>query len=307
MPLTHFIQAQQGQSGHPSFDYALNELYAGKKNGHWIWYVFPQLRSLGRSATAKKYGVLDLDEALTYLQDNSLFKNYQSIVTATNQQLNSKSLNDLVGWDDVKVISSVTLFREAAESLSRKKGVDQDKFKALKLSCDTFFIRLAKHADKGFAPSFYLDKFTLEKLGKEKTFAPFNKSSELIKSTDNPQLFFKQNDSEKLIKALDEYIDKRNQEWNFHYNFLGVMALIYRIKDLLYGTDHFNAKSRETKIAAANKSKDYLNSDKSEPISLTDADREALSNGRLGTIMEQNGGLSILVNQHYDNSNNCKK
>src|SRR5690242_4326346 len=60
--LERFVTAQE-----PVFSAALNELKAGRKRSHWMWFIFPQLRGLGRSPTAEFYGLSSLDEARTYL------------------------------------------------------------------------------------------------------------------------------------------------------------------------------------------------------------------------------------------------
>ena len=57
-PLGRFLEAQA-----PSFATAMQELRAGKKRSHWIWFVFPQLKGLGRSSTAELYGLAGLAEA----------------------------------------------------------------------------------------------------------------------------------------------------------------------------------------------------------------------------------------------------
>ena len=59
--LDHFVQAQAGV-----IDAVMSELGAGRKRTHWMWFVFPQLAALGRSATARFYGLASLDEARTY-------------------------------------------------------------------------------------------------------------------------------------------------------------------------------------------------------------------------------------------------
>src|SRR5215467_9053983 len=51
------------------FATALRELRAGRKTSHWIWYIFPQLEGLGRSARARHFGLADVDEAAAYLRD----------------------------------------------------------------------------------------------------------------------------------------------------------------------------------------------------------------------------------------------
>ena len=60
--LEHFVTAQE-----PIFDTVLSELRAGRKQTHWMWFVFPQLRRLGRSSTAQDYGISSLAEARAYL------------------------------------------------------------------------------------------------------------------------------------------------------------------------------------------------------------------------------------------------
>ncbi|MCP3971986.1 MAG: DUF1810 domain-containing protein [Rhodobacteraceae bacterium] len=60
--LDRFVEAQASD-----YDTALAEIRAGRKQSHWMWYIFPQLAGLGRSATAQAYGVADLAEARAYL------------------------------------------------------------------------------------------------------------------------------------------------------------------------------------------------------------------------------------------------
>jgi uncharacterized protein (DUF1810 family) len=60
--LRRFVVAQQDV-----YDTALNELRAGRKTSHWMWFIFPQIAGLGRSATAQKYAISSLAEAEAYL------------------------------------------------------------------------------------------------------------------------------------------------------------------------------------------------------------------------------------------------
>lgn len=62
--LARFVEAQRRD-----YQQALDELRAGAKRSHWIWYVFPQLRGLGRSEMAEHYAISGLDEARAYLAD----------------------------------------------------------------------------------------------------------------------------------------------------------------------------------------------------------------------------------------------
>lgn len=60
--LDRFVAAQ-----HDTYDVALSELRQGRKQSHWMWFIFPQLRGLGRSEMSHHYGIADLDEARRYL------------------------------------------------------------------------------------------------------------------------------------------------------------------------------------------------------------------------------------------------
>jgi uncharacterized protein (DUF1810 family) len=93
---------------------ALEELRAGRKRSHWMWFVFPQLKGLGRSPTALHYGIASLDEARAYLAHPVLGPR---LVEATRAVLGveGRSLNAIVGSpDDLKFRSSMTLFAAAA-------------------------------------------------------------------------------------------------------------------------------------------------------------------------------------------------
>ena len=65
--LERFLTAQERD-----YATALREIRGGRKRSHWIWYIFPQLKDLGHSETAKYYGIKDLDEAKTYLSEPTL-------------------------------------------------------------------------------------------------------------------------------------------------------------------------------------------------------------------------------------------
>ncbi|MCG6115660.1 MAG: DUF1810 domain-containing protein [Mesorhizobium sp.] len=107
--LNRFITAQE-----PVFDIALTELKAGNKRGHWMWFVFPQLRGLGHSPTAQFYGVVSVDEARAYLQHDVLGSRL-SLCTQTVLEGQAQSLHDIFGSpDDLKFRSSMILFEAAA-------------------------------------------------------------------------------------------------------------------------------------------------------------------------------------------------
>lgn len=99
----------------PVFETALTELRAGRKRTHWIWFVFPQLRGLGRSPTAQHYGVASIVEAHAYLADPVLAERLRLVVEAV-LNVQGRSAHDIFGSpDDLKFRSSITLFSEVAD------------------------------------------------------------------------------------------------------------------------------------------------------------------------------------------------
>jgi len=108
--LDRFIMAQAG-----IIEDALEELRAGEKRSHWMWFVFPQLRGLGISATAQRYGMTDLREAQAYLKHPLLG---QRLIVCTQAVLSAegRTIHEIFGSpDDLKFHSSMTLFAIAAD------------------------------------------------------------------------------------------------------------------------------------------------------------------------------------------------
>lgn len=121
MSLTRFHEAQASRFA--GYDTALAEMRRGHKTSHWIWYIFPQLDGLGRSSTACAYALRDLAEACAYLRDPLLRTRYEEITGAVSDQLaGGRSLEDLMGsrTDALKLVSSLTLFRAAAQTLAHE-------------------------------------------------------------------------------------------------------------------------------------------------------------------------------------------
>jgi uncharacterized protein (DUF1810 family) len=116
MSLDRFKEAQAAREA--GFETALAELQAGRKTSHWIWYVFPQIEGLGRSATARFYALRDLDEACDYLRDPVLRERLERATAAVADQLeHGARLTELMGGatDSLKLVSSLTLFERAAK------------------------------------------------------------------------------------------------------------------------------------------------------------------------------------------------
>lgn len=98
------------------FDYqtALAEMKNGRKESHWIWYIFPQLKELGQSSTARYFGIENLEEAREYLNDPILGARLEEITEALLEQ-SSNDAGAIFGWPDVmKFRSCMTLFEAAA-------------------------------------------------------------------------------------------------------------------------------------------------------------------------------------------------
>jgi uncharacterized protein (DUF1810 family) len=107
--LERFVTAQE-----PVFETALAELRRGRKESHWMWFVFPQLAGLGRSPTARHYGIASIDEARAYLAHPLLGARLRAVVE-TLQGLEPQPAEAVLGSsiDAMKLRSSLTLFAEA--------------------------------------------------------------------------------------------------------------------------------------------------------------------------------------------------
>ena len=112
--LERFVKAQE-------YDYpvALREIKAGHKRSHWIWYIFPQLKGLGRSHRAQVYGIEDIGEARAYLEHEVLGARLREICGAL-MQLESSDPSEVMGGypDDLKLQSCMTLFAAISEDNS---------------------------------------------------------------------------------------------------------------------------------------------------------------------------------------------
>lgn len=108
--LERFVAAQE-----QNFDAALAELRAGRKRTHWMWYVLPQLRGLGTSPMAQRYGLAGLDEARAYLAHPVLGPRLLDCVAALNAlPEGTRAVDVLGGIDALKLRSCLTLFVRAA-------------------------------------------------------------------------------------------------------------------------------------------------------------------------------------------------
>ena len=106
--LSRFLKAQE-----QDYEQALREIRSGRKRSHWMWYIFPQIQGLGFSPTAQYYAIRDLQEARDYLAHPVLGTRLKEISSAL-LDLNGLSACEIFGYpDDLKLRSSMTLFRMA--------------------------------------------------------------------------------------------------------------------------------------------------------------------------------------------------
>lgn len=108
-PLERFVRAQQRD-----YAQALAELCAGRKRTHWIWYVLPQLRGLGRSAMATAYGLAGRDEAARYAAHPVLGPRLVTCVKAILRHADRSAVDILGSVDAMKFHSCLTLFAAVA-------------------------------------------------------------------------------------------------------------------------------------------------------------------------------------------------
>lgn len=105
--LQRFVDAQA-----PIYDEVRAELRSGQKQSHWMWFIFPQIKGLGRSPTAVRYAIGSRQEAEAYLRHPTLgarLRECTELVTAVG----GRSPSQIFGYpDDLKFHSSMTLFAE---------------------------------------------------------------------------------------------------------------------------------------------------------------------------------------------------
>jgi uncharacterized protein (DUF1810 family) len=111
--LNRFIEAQM-----VIYEGAMLELARGRKDSHWVWYIFPQIEGLGNSDTIKLYAIKSLEEGRAYLKHPVLGPR---LIKACEILLSLKdaSMDEVMGFpDDLKLLSSMTLFEALTDSNS---------------------------------------------------------------------------------------------------------------------------------------------------------------------------------------------
>jgi len=110
--LQRFVDAQDLDG---TFDAAVRELRAGRKRSHWMWFVFPQVRGLGRSATAQYFGIASREEAAAYLDHDVLGPRLRRSARLLTQFGGNSAELVMGSVDAIKLRSSMTLFAAVAD------------------------------------------------------------------------------------------------------------------------------------------------------------------------------------------------
>jgi uncharacterized protein (DUF1810 family) len=158
MTLERFRAAQN--ASHAGFAAALDEVRAGAKRSHWIWYVFPQIEGLGSSPNAQRFALGGEDETAAFLRDPELRGRYLTIASVVEEQLRTypgTSLRMLMGSgiDARKLVSSLTLFRYVAHRLDAREP--HPDYAAIARVADAILMRAER---EGYPPC----AFTLRRL-----------------------------------------------------------------------------------------------------------------------------------------------
>ena len=114
--LLRFIHAQDSggiYDGTGTYAEALQEVKAGHKRGHWIWYVFPQMKGLGKSEISEFYGINGREEAKAYIEHPVLKERLVEICKAVRN--NEHSAYDIFGADTIKFRACILLFASVSD------------------------------------------------------------------------------------------------------------------------------------------------------------------------------------------------
>lgn len=102
-----FIEAQDNM-----YSVALKEIKSGKKKSHWMWYIFPQIKGLGKTEISNYYAIKNLEEGISYLE-NPILKGRLLEISQAVLDLNTKNIEEVFGSiDSLKLKSSMTLFHQ---------------------------------------------------------------------------------------------------------------------------------------------------------------------------------------------------
>ena len=189
--LDRFIKAQE-----TDYDRALREIKNGRKQTCWMWYIFPQIIGLGSTPTAKEYAIKNMEEAIEYLR-NDILKNRLVEISQALLELEGDNARQIMGYpDDLKLRSSMTLFKKAEESSEIK--------------CDNIFQKVLDKFYNGEDDNLTLKILYEQNLEKEKEKENKENKSESENKSENEEESNKENinNNERNENSRDEEDDK---------------------------------------------------------------------------------------------------
>lgn len=305
--LERFHTAQQRATHGPNaYEKAYAEIDAGHKVTHWIWFVFPQLKELGVSETAKYYGIHDFSEACDYLNDPTLFKRYSQMVDLIQKKLNEgipivTLMNGEI--DARKLSSSLTLFHAAAAFLASEDKERSAEFEALEQTCSNILKITTKQGYPACRTTLIDDSVVnhtippkiLPRIPSPSPSPKHTDAENPVKANDQqgvaPPISDVDNDynrlKESMLTALESYIMQRDQEPG--YWFQGLFKGFSK-KDKLSAAIGFRLALKGT----VEKNSPLENTIKRNGLNIAtlcqrdiDKDLKVLNQGRLGEKLKQ--------------------
>ncbi len=122
--LWNLARFRSAQDTDGAYDTALQELRAGRKRSHWVWFVFPQVAGLGHSPMARRYAVSGLAEARAYLDDGALGSHLVDCATTLTSLDETNPRTVLGAVDAIKLRSCMTLFLHAATKADHRAAFE---------------------------------------------------------------------------------------------------------------------------------------------------------------------------------------
>lgn len=189
--IDRFLKAQEDD-----YETALSEIKRGKKSSCWMWYIFPQIKGLGKSEMSQKYEIKDIEEAKEYLENDTL-KSRLIEITQALLNLDDVDIKDVMGFDSMKLKSSMTLFKKVEETYS--------------IDCENIFQKTLEKYFNGEE-----DNNTILILEKQKFEKEMKKDNDIKKNNDI--------DNNKDIDNLNK-LENNNEDNNVNNNIINNDAL----------------------------------------------------------------------------------
>ena len=198
---------------------ALKEIQNGRKESHWIWYIFPQITGLGFSFMCKKYDIQSLDEAKEYLNNDYLRDNLINICKALLTHEGKKDIKEIMNIDDCKLLSCMTLFNKADEEENRCGGI-------FKKVMDVFYEGKEDELTINILENQQLEKILLKEKEKEKENEKdkkinninekkekeINDNNDNMKKNDNVMLLNEKKEEKKEGKKEEKKAEKKEEK-----------------------------------------------------------------------------------------------